>query len=127
MTKAFTTVTRHQSARKSHTRLKWSPAERAEWLELFHRSGQTVREFSRANDLPPATMSLWCQKQAKAGEVAKVGSLVEIPVSALKAAAPSTGAAVGLRLCNGVRIKIVAGTDLQWLGALVQVLTSASA
>ena len=37
MTNAFTAVAPHQSARKFSTRIKWSRAERAEWLKLFHR------------------------------------------------------------------------------------------
>jgi len=40
---------------KVRTRVNWTPAERAQWLSLFEKSGQSVSEFCRANDLPPAT------------------------------------------------------------------------
>jgi transposase-like protein len=49
---------------KPRTRVIWTPAERAEWLALFEKSGQSVSELCRANDLVPATLSLWRQQQA---------------------------------------------------------------
>jgi transposase-like protein len=123
MTNVLTTGAERQSAAKPRTRVNWTAAERAEWLQLFSKSGQTVSEFCRANDLPPATLSLWRQQQA--GANAQDGRLVEIPVSALPVAAASRPAAVSVRLPTGVKLQIVPGTDLTWLGALLNVLMSA--
>jgi len=51
------------AARKPRTRVNWTPAERSKWLALFEKSGRSVSEFCRANDLPPPTLSLWGSQQ----------------------------------------------------------------
>lgn len=43
---------------KPRTRISWSAEEKREWSSLFDRSGKSVAEFCRDNDLPPATLSL---------------------------------------------------------------------
>jgi len=109
------------AATKSRTRVNWTPAERAEWLAMYEKSGQSVSEFCRANDLPPATLSLWRSQQQSGGGGAEDGALVEIPVTSFEDRTP--GAKV--HLPNGVRLDLVVGTDPAWLGALLKVLMSA--
>ena len=74
------------AATKPRTRVNWTPAERSEWLALFEKSGQSVNEFCRANDLPPATLSLWRQSQAGTSAGTEGGELVEISPAALTSA-----------------------------------------
>ncbi len=109
---------------KPRGRVNWTAAERAEWLELYKQSGQSVSEFCRANDLPPATLSLWRQQQAGAREPAR---LVEISGAALNTSPPAATAAVSLQLRNGATLQIAPGTDPVWLGSLVSALVSAGA
>jgi transposase-like protein len=54
-------------------------------LALFEKSGQSVSEFCRANDLAPPTLSLWRQQQAGTSAGTEGGELVEIANAALKA------------------------------------------
>jgi transposase-like protein len=126
MTK-MTTPASAPTTTKPRDRVKWTAAERAEWLELYKQSGQSVSEFCRANDLPPATLSLWRRQQVGASEPALKGRLVEISVAALNTPPPAAAAGVSLQLRNGATLQIVPGTDPVWLGSLVSALVSAGA
>jgi transposase-like protein len=121
MTKS-TIPTPAPSTPKPRGRVKWTAAERAEWLDLYKQSGQSVSEFCRANDLPPATLSLWRQQQAGAREPAPEGRLVEISGAALNTLPPAATGAVSLQLRNGATLQIAPGTDPVWLGSLVSAL-----
>jgi transposase-like protein len=114
------------AATKPRTRVNWTPAERSEWLALFEKSGQSVSEFCRANDLPPATLSLWRQTQAGASAGTEGGEFVEIsPAALMNAATPR--ATVTIRLPGGIVLETAADADPVWLGALVKNLSSARA
>ena len=93
---------------------------------MFEKSGQTVSEFCRVNDLPPATLSLWRQQQTAACTANEGGELVEIESSAVLAA---TGPKplVTIRVRGDIAIEVVAETDPKWLGALVMQLAAARA
>jgi transposase-like protein len=120
VTNTLTVATQLQSTAKPRTRVNWTPAERSEWLALFGKSGQSVSEFCRTNDLPPATLSLWCSQQK--GEIGTndVGGLVEIPAATL--VGTQNAAAVRMQLPNGVRLEVVVGTDTTWFGAMLKTL-----
>ena len=112
-------------ATKPRTRVNWTPAERAEWLALFEKSGQSVSEFCRANDLPPATLSLWRQSQAGTSTRPESGELVEIsPAALMNASGPR--AAVTIRLPAGIVLETTADADPAWLGTLVKNLNGSS-
>jgi transposase-like protein len=113
-------------ATKPRTRVNWTPAERSEWLALFEKSGQSVNEFCRANDLPPATLSLWRSQQPSGAVHTEDSGLVEIPMVSL-ASEPDRAPAVTLHLPNGMRLELVAGTDPRWLGTLLKAAMSADA
>jgi transposase-like protein len=123
MTK-LTTPASAATRTKPRGRVNWTAAERAEWLELYKQSGQSVSEFCRANDLPPATLSLWRQQQAGAREPTR---LVEISGATLNTSPPAATVAVSLQLRNGATLQIAPGTDPVWLGSLVGALVSAGA
>jgi hypothetical protein len=93
---------------KPRTRVTWTPTERAEWLELFEKSGLTAADFCEANGLSPATLSFWLRRQEpQTGEEA---ALVEVSMLALSPVSGSS-AAVTMHLLSGVRLEIAAGTD----------------
>lgn len=121
MTNTLTVAT--QSAAKPRTRVNWTAAEKVDWLALYEKSGQSVGEFCRTNDLPPATLSAW-RSQQKAGVTAgaddEPGTLVEIPAAAL--VGDRVSAVVRMRLPSGVRIEVPSGTDPVWLGSLLSTL-----
>jgi transposase-like protein len=121
MTNALTVAT--QSAVKPRTRVSWTAAEKADWLALYEKSGQSVSEFCRANDLAPASLSLWRSQQR--GEVEAVsedenGALVELPAAALIGAPTATVAR--MRLPRGIRLEVPTGTDPAWLGVVLKSL-----
>lgn len=107
---------------KPRTRVMWSAAERAEWLALFERSGQTAAEFCRQNDLSPATLSFWLRQQQGTSD-SEDGALVAVPM----AAAPDRAATaiVGVELPSGLRLQVPVGADTPWLGALLQSVAAA--
>jgi transposase-like protein len=106
-------------AKKPKTRVNWTPAERSEWLALFEKSGRSVSELCRANDLPPAALSLWRQSQAGTSPGTEGGELVEIsPTALMNAVGPR--AAVTIRLPGGIVLEIAADADPVWLGAVMK-------
>lgn len=107
-------------AAKPRTRVTWTRAERTEWLSLFEKSGRTAAEFSRDNDLSPATLSFWLRQQQEP-QAAEEAALVEVSVPALSAPA-CCSVAVTVQLPSGVRFEILAGTDPPWLAQLLRAL-----
>jgi hypothetical protein len=126
VTNTLTVATPLPSAAKPRSRVNWTAAERAEWLTMFDRSGQSVSEFCRTNDLPPATLSLWRSQQK--GDAGNAGNdegsgLVEIPVSAL--GGTQNIMVLRIDLPNGVHLEVPTGTDPPWLGAVLKTLLNA--
>jgi transposase-like protein len=107
-------------APKSRTRVSWTAAERAEWLTLFGRSGQSAAEFCRSNDLSPATLSFWLRQQQGAQVPEEPPALVEVSMPTETAIGGS--AAVIVQLPHGVRLEIMTGTDPAWLAQLLRAL-----
>lgn len=114
---------------KPRTRCTWSAEERAEWVELFEKSGQTAVEFCRDNDLTPTTLAFWrAQLKDSVGrenltEELEEAALVEVPLGAFNAgSAPSSAAAVTIRLNSGTQLEVLAGTDPAWLSQLLAAL-----
>jgi len=104
---------------KPRTRMMWSVAERAEWLALYERSGQSVAEFCRHNDLSPATLYFWLRQQQGAASDEN-GALVEVPLAMAAVLERGTAAFIGAELPNGLRLQVPVGTDITWLSALLQ-------
>ena len=124
MTNALTEAT--QPAAKPRTRVNWTAAEKADWLALYEKSGQSVSEFCRTNDLPPATLSAWRSQQktgVTVGADDEPSTLVEIPAASLVGG--RLNAVVRMRLPSGVRIEVPSGTDPVWFSALLSALLRA--
>jgi len=111
---------------KARSRCSWSAEERAEWIRLLEASGQTLAEFCRGNDLPESTVSLW-RRQLRESQIdsADDAGFVEVALPPMPASGdPVATAVVVVHLPGNVRIEAVAGTDVTWLGELLQVLRS---
>ena len=95
-------------------------------VAAVRKERQSVSEFCRANDLPPATLSLWRQGQAGTSAGTKGGEIMEISPAALTSAI-GPRATVTIRLPDGIVLETAADADPVWLGALVKNLSSARA
>jgi len=104
---------------KPRTRVMWTAAERAEWLALYERSGQSAAEFCRQSDLSPATLYFWLRQQQGAAS-GQDGELVEVPLAVSTALERRTGGIVGVELPSGLRLQVPVGVDIVWLSALLQ-------
>jgi transposase-like protein len=108
---------------KRARRVRWTPEERAEWLELYRASGQTVAAFCRANEIAYASLSLWL-RQSEPAPSSDGGEWVEVQMDGLRCTAET---AVKVHLPGGAGLEIVPGTDPLWLAQLVRALTPVSA
>ena len=99
-------------------RVRWTPSERAEWLELYRASGQTVAAFCRANEIAYASVSLWLS-QSEPAPASDAGELVEVPMATLCSATTTT---VKVHLPSGAGLEIAPGTDPSWLAQLIRAL-----
>jgi hypothetical protein len=104
------------------SRVNWTPQERAEWLVLFGKSGQSVAEFCRANEISKTTLSLWLRRErlSRGAQTA----LVELPANIVSRVA-AAGGAVKMHLAGGARVEIEPGTDPAWLGQWLPLLLTA--
>ncbi len=83
-------------------------------------------DFAREMKMSTATLSLWLRQQRDGvtGTPAdEDGPLIEVPMNA----ASTLGGAVMIHLPGGVRLEVVAGTDVAWLGKLLGNLRPCSA
>jgi transposase-like protein len=117
-----TAISTAAAATPRRTRCVWSPAERAEWLALFERSGKSPSEFCRENDLAEATLSLWRRQQRHGEEgAAEDGGFVEIPVARLSAPVEHTEGVPALIVrAGGMTFEFAAGTDPAWLARVLR-------
>lgn len=106
-------------------RVKWTAAERAEWLSLFERSGQTALQFCRANGLSSSTLSFWLHQKRKRMS-SNNEPFIELPrevvnrSAALDSHALTTG--ITLQLPGGMHLQIMTGTDPVWLAEVIRAL-----
>ena len=106
-------------------RVTWSADERVDWVRLFEKSGKSVSDFCRENDLPPATLSLW-RSQLRGPETSvEESALVEVPLPPVDA--PPRSPALRAKLPGGIELEVACGTDAQWLAGVLRALTSAGA
>jgi transposase-like protein len=101
-------------------RMNWSPEERVDWVRMLERSGQSVAEFCRANDLPEATLSLWRSKLRGPETPVDESPLVEVPLPPVSV--PKKGMALRARLPGGIELEVASGTDVQWLVGVLRAL-----
>jgi len=94
--------------------------ERESLLAQYERSGQTQRRFCQENRLPLSTLTYWLRQRRQRRPVK--GSFVQLPVAA--ACLPGTGepaaGTVQIRLPSQIEVRVGAGADPMWVGALLQ-------
>ena len=115
----------NETMTKPRTRVTWSVEDRAAWLELFTKSGQTAAEFCRDNDLPQATLSFWLRQSQEVP--VEPGELVEVALPVPVTAADRAAGTVTVQLPSGARLEVPVGTDTAWFTGLLQSLVSARA
>jgi transposase-like protein len=103
-------MTEPQTSKRS--RMTWSAQERAEWLALFSKDGQTAADFCRSNGLSPATLSAWLRQSKVGGD--DEGALVELPASA-RHALVERDPIMAVIAPNGLRVEINSAVDRTWL------------
>src|ERR1700683_1825376 len=104
-------------------RVTWSAEERVDWVRMFERSGKSLADFCRENDLPDATLSLW-RRQLRGPEPATEESpLVEVTMPA--SSSPLKRPALRAKLPCGIELEVESGTDAQWLAGVLRALTPA--
>jgi transposase-like protein len=95
-----------------------SADERRQWVGMYERSGQTLKEFCLENGLALSTLLLWRRQLRKAGPSGSSARLVEVALSR-----PVTeSAAVSVHLPHGVRLEISSDTDALWLAKCLRAL-----
>ena len=105
-------------------RRRFSAEERAQWVELYERSGQSLREFSGEHDLIQSNLSRWRrQRRAAANGKRGSGSFVEVNVTA--SPPPAVAAAVRVCLSGGMTMEVTGGTDALWLAQVLRALSLA--
>lgn len=125
------TATALADAAPARTRRAWTAAEKAhQCLSLYRESGMSQADFAREMKMSPATLSLWLRQQRDGvtGTPAdEDGPLIEVPMPPPRDAASTIGGTVMIHLPGGVRLEVVAGTDVAWLGKLLGNLQPCSA
>jgi len=106
-------------------RRRFSTEERVQWVELYERSGQSLREFSSEHGLIQSNLSRW-RRQGRAGAPGKRGggSFVEVNVTA-SPPQPASAAPVRVSLSGGVTMEVTSGTDALWLAQVLRALSPA--
>jgi transposase-like protein len=104
-------------------RVTWSAEERVDWVRMFEKSGKSVSDFCRENDLPPATLSLWRSQLRGPDTSVEESALVEVPLPPVSV--PTTSPALRAKLPGGIELEVACGTDAQWLAGVLRALTPA--
>jgi transposase-like protein len=104
-------------------RRRFSAEERAQWVEMYERSAQSLREFSSEHGLIESNLSRWRRHlRAAANGKRGRGSFVEVSVSA-SAPQPAVAAPVRVCLCGGMTMEVTSGTDALWLAQVLRALS----
>lgn len=87
-------------------RRQFSAEERAQWVELYERSGQSLGQFSGEHDLIQSNLSRW-RRQLRAAANGKRGrgSFVEVSVTA-SPPQPTVAASVRVCLSDGLTMEV---------------------
>lgn len=118
-------------SQSSKPRRHRSAEERAKWVGLYERSGETLKSFCLENGLALSTLMLW-RRQVR-GPLARRrtrGELIEVPLPqriapvALSARAEESPA-VAIHIPNGMRVDVVANADVRWIAKLLSAVCRA--
>jgi len=95
-----------------------SADERRQWVEMYGRSGQTLKAFCSENGLAPSTLLLWRRQFLERASDISGSRLVEVALSP-----PGTsGSTLSVHLPRGVRLEIAPDADALWLAKCLRAL-----
>jgi len=115
----------------SRAQRKYSAKDRKRLLKLYERCDVSQKQFAREQDVPISTLSYWVRRSARE-HAAAAAAVVEVPARKLRAATvrrPAenpAGEAVDIRLPNQLQLRVLAGTDAQWVTELLRGLLTCS-
>lgn len=109
--------------RKDRVRRHFRPEDRQRLLELFDRSGLSVRQFCREHEVAQSSLSAWRRRRRRGAKSDTSGGLVRVAVSKgvevpTRSSPAEWAAAVRIRVPGGAELEARGGTDVEWLGAL---------
>jgi transposase-like protein len=111
---------------------KYSAKDRKRLLRRYERSGVSQKQFAREQSVPISTLSYWVRRSRRESEVDAPAAVVEIAPRRLRAASAgkSIDAAVAegveIRLPNQLELRVLSGTDAQWVVELLRGLLTCS-
>ena len=115
----------------SRAQRKYSAKDRKRLLKLFESREVSQKQFARDQGIPISTLSYWVRRSARESSATPV-EVVEIPGRKLVAAnnglsiqRPSSEC-VDIRLPNQPELRVLAGTDAQWVAGLLRGLLTCS-
>lgn len=115
----------------SRPQRKYGAKDRKRLLKLYESHGGSQKQFAREQDIPISTLSYWVRRSARERAAAPV-AVIEIPARKLRAATvrrPAENPAiegVDIRLPNQLQLRVLAGTDTQWVTELLRGLLTCS-
>jgi transposase-like protein len=110
---------------------KYSAKDRKRLLKLYEGCEVSQKQFAREQDVPISTLSYWVRRSARERAAAPAAA-VEIPARKLRAATvrrtseSPAAEAVDIRLPNQLQVRVLAGTDTQWVTELLRGLLTCS-
>jgi len=104
------------------------PADKSQWVriaEQFEQSGLTQKQFAQQQGLPLSTVQSWIYRRRRQASRSQVPPVRLLPVEVGTAPVPDRG---GLELVTpkGVRLRVPAGTDVDYVAGLVAALGRAA-
>jgi hypothetical protein len=100
-----------------------SAEEREGLLARFRRSGQSQKRFCQENDLALSTLQYWLSQEHPQSQP-RDASFVQLAAPVAAACLPGVGdlplGTVQIRLPSQIELRVGAGADPAWIGALVR-------
>jgi hypothetical protein len=102
---------------------------RAEWAALvaeFRRSGESVAKFAAKRGLQVSSLKWWCWRlgEAKRSQAEEREAVRLVPIDVVGLAAGASSSSTIVIATAGAEIRIEAGIDVAYVGALVRELQS---
>ncbi len=106
--------------RSSSRRVRYSPEQRAAWVNEFRGSGETQQIFARRRGIKWTTFRNWLyRRSSKMPARPSAVDFQEIRIAPLHSPAPWSAE---IALGSGTVVRLQAGADPQWVHALLQSL-----
>jgi hypothetical protein len=103
-------------------------ADKSQWIrisEQFEQSGLTQKQFAQQQGLPLSTVQSWIYRRRRQASRSQVPAVRLLPVEVSSRPVDDSG---GLEVitARGVRVRVPAGTDVDYVAGLVAALGRAA-